>query len=152
MKALIILLLVVLSSSSWSQYTIHQIPDPKEGAVVNEFSKDPTEFIEGYISNPDDIIDVADEYAINLLLAELETNHGFQVALVAVNSIGNDVPKDFAVDLFELWGIGNAEKNDGLLVLFVLDQRRIEFETGFGDDICQHINTRTTSRKNGGCY
>jgi uncharacterized protein len=132
MKVFISLFFVVLCTAAWCQYTIHQVPDPKENPVINEDSKDPSEFIDGYISNPDNIIGVADEYLINLMLADLEANHSFQVAVVAVNSIGDDVPKDFAVDLFEHWGVGNADKNDGLLVLFVLDQRRIEFETGYG--------------------
>lgn len=42
------------------------------------------------------------------------------------------VPKDFATALFNHWGIGKAEANNGLLVLLVMDQRRLEMETGYG--------------------
>ena len=41
-------------------------------------------------------------------------------------------PKKFATDLFNEWGIGRAEKNNGVLVLVVKDARRIEIEVGDG--------------------
>jgi uncharacterized protein len=55
-----------------------------------------------------------------------------EVAVVVLPSIGQLVPKDFAVALFQHWGIGKAGKDNGLLVLHILDQRRIEIETGYG--------------------
>ncbi|MBL8022554.1 MAG: TPM domain-containing protein, partial [Leptospirales bacterium] len=47
-------------------------------------------------------------------------------------TIGKIVPKEFAVALFNTWKIGKAKKNNGLLVLHILDQRRVEIETGYG--------------------
>jgi uncharacterized protein len=69
------------------------------------------------------------------------------VALVLLTSIGEAVPKDFAYKLFNLWGIGKSGSDNGLLILFVLDQKRVEFETGNGlesvlpDAICKRIIT-----------
>ena len=65
-----------------------------------------------------------------------------------IQSIGNEIPKSFAVDLFEEWGIGQAEKDNGLLILTVIDQRRTEFETGYGlepiltDALCYRIGSQ----------
>jgi uncharacterized protein len=36
------------------------------------------------------------------------------------------------VELFNYWGIGKKGKDNGLLLLLVMDQRRWEFETGYG--------------------
>ena len=68
-----------------------------------------------------------------------------KVAVVVVNSIGDAVPHDLGVDLFNKWGIGRAQKDNGLLVLLVMDQRSIEFITGKGtegvlpDILCKKI-------------
>jgi uncharacterized protein len=42
------------------------------------------------------------------------------------------VPRDFATELFNFWGIGKKGKDNGLLLLVVIGQRRWEFEVGYG--------------------
>lgn len=69
---------------------------------------------------------------IDSILSRLEDSTNAQVAVVALQSIGDALPKDFANALFKKWGIGYAGKDNGLLILFVFDQRRVEFETGYG--------------------
>ena len=101
-----------------------------------------------FVSNPDAILSPSTEQQINLLLDSLQTKTSAEVAVVAVNSIGDADIKQFATALFEHWGIGKREKDNGLLILFVLDQRKITFETGYGlegilpDAICKRIQTR----------
>lgn len=112
-------LILLFSNNIFGQHTINDVVDPK---TVDG----------GYVANPDGIISQEHQTEINQILADLEAADSFQVAVVALNSIGNEVPKDFATDLFEKWGIGNRDKDDGLLILFINDQRRIEFETGYG--------------------
>lgn len=69
---------------------------------------------------------------INQLIAQLESKTSVEVAVVVLPSIGQFVPKDFAVALFEKWGIGKKGQDNGILILHVLDQRRIEMEVGYG--------------------
>ncbi len=40
--------------------------------------------------------------------------------------------EDFATGLFNHWGIGNADKNDGILVLIVTEDRNMRIELGSG--------------------
>lgn len=54
------------------------------------------------------------------------------MAVVFLQSIGSEVPKQFAVNLFEEWGIGQDRTYNGLLILNVMDQRRTEMEVGYG--------------------
>lgn len=113
-------------------YTVETIPDPKRAGG-------------GYVSNPDNVIPDTEVQKLNALIAELERNATAQVAIVIVNSIGEDNPKEFATRLFQRWGIGQADKDNGLLIFTVMDQRRTEFETGYGlegvlpDVICYRI-------------
>ena len=100
-----------------------------------------------YISDPSNILDEETYNQINSKLTFLEDSVGNQVALVMLPSIGEAIPKDFAYKLFNLWGIGKSGADNGLLILFVLDQKRVEFETGSGlesilpDAICKRIIT-----------
>lgn len=116
-------------------FTVENTPNPKKGRG------------NGYVSDPADIISANEEQVINQMLWELEQKSTAQIAVVMLPSIGNEVPKNFAVDLFEEWGIGQAETDNGLLILTVMDQRRTEFEVGYGlepiltDAVCLRIGT-----------
>ena len=114
-------------------YSIKEVPSPRGSGIM------------GYVSDPNDYIDASSENRINRLLYELEQKSSVEVAVVVVPSIGEEIPKQFAVDLFELWGIGKADTDNGLLILTVMDQRRTEFEVGYGlepvltDAVCYRI-------------
>lgn len=87
---------------------------------------------DSYVSNPDAILTVNEVNYLNSLLADLERTTTNEFAVVVVNSIGDAIPKDYAHQLFNNWGVGKAGKDNGLLLLVVMDQRRIEVETGYG--------------------
>ena len=68
---------------------------------------------------------------IDARLDALERDLGVEIAVATVNGI-DTTPKEFATGLFAHWGIGKARADNGLLVLLVMDQRRLEMETGYG--------------------
>lgn len=111
----------ILSCSDGEQhpYSVEEVPDPKK-------------IDGGYVSNSDHIITEPVAAQINAQLATLDQAGKAQVAVVLLNSIGDQVPKDFAVALFNHWHLGSKEKDNGLLILLVKDQHRVEFETGYG--------------------
>ncbi|HMQ49078.1 MAG TPA: TPM domain-containing protein [Saprospiraceae bacterium] len=100
-------------------YTVKTLPNPKQ-------------LDGGYVSNPDGILSEAEVMQLNGVAARLEEESTAQIAIVIVQSIGEENPKDFATELFSYWGIGQADVDNGLLIFSVLDQRRTEFETGYG--------------------
>jgi uncharacterized protein len=114
-----VFLLLLLALPLQAQYTVESVPDPKRSGV-------------GYVSDPDNYLSAEEREAINVLLGALEDSTTAQVAVVLLQSIGEENPKDFATRLFAEWGIGQASKDNGLLILSVMDQRRTEFETGYG--------------------
>ncbi|HBS03494.1 MAG TPA: hypothetical protein DEA96_00920 [Leptospiraceae bacterium] len=57
---------------------------------------------------------------------------GAQITVVTLKSIGDANIEEFAVDLFAHWGIGEAGKDNGILVLQVTDSRKIRIEVGYG--------------------
>lgn len=87
-----------------------------------------------HVSNPDGIISPADVARIDRMLDTLEDSLGIEVAVVAVNSIGDEDARSFATDLFNHWGLGKKGKDNGLLIQLVTApaQRSVVFETGYG--------------------
>ena len=100
-----------------------------------------------FVSNPDGILSAETVTRLDQMLLDLQGVNTSEVAVVALESIGDTSPDLFATDLFTRWGIGKQNDN-GLLVLLVLDQRRIVFRTGYGlegvlpDAICKRIQTQ----------
>jgi uncharacterized protein len=76
-------------------FTIETVPNPK---LENS-----------YVTDKSEIIHVDDEMVINNLLKDIEDTTGVQIALVILPSIGEEIPKDFAVNLFQKWGIGHKD-------------------------------------------
>lgn len=135
-KIFFVVIFIALSINVFSQtYSVVTVPNPKD-ADANTF-----------VANPDGIISQETESKLNNMLRELEANNKLEVAVVVLNSIGDEDIFDFGVKLFEQWGIGKKNNDNGLLVLFVLDQRKIRFEVGYGlegilpDAICKRIQT-----------
>lgn len=127
------LLLFLFAHFSQAQsYKVETVPNTK---LINN----------SYVSNPDGLLTEAAVLEINNRLGSLERETSAQVAVVMLKSIGDADIFEFAQSLFVKWGIGQAGNDNGLLILYVDDQRTIRFHTGFGlegilpDAICKRI-------------
>jgi uncharacterized protein len=55
-----------------------------------------------------------------------------QVAIVMMASVGNYDIADYTVQLYNKWGIGQKEKNNGVLILVAKEDRKVWITTGYG--------------------
>ena len=85
----------------------------------------------GWVSDGAGILDGRVE-DINRHISALEQETGVEIGVVTLSTIGDEVPRDFATDLFNHWGVGKQGQDNGVLVVHVLDQRRVEIEVGYG--------------------
>ena len=85
-----------------------------------------------YVSDPTSILAPAATDTINAILGRLEKSTGIETAVVMLPSIGENDIFDFSTSLFRKWGIGKKKSNNGLLILFVMDQHKVRFATGYG--------------------
>lgn len=97
-----------------------------------QYIQNPKTLNESYISDPDHLFSPSTIADLNLKLKLLDQAGIAHIDVVFVNSIGDRVPKEIAHTLFRKWKIGDQKKNNGMLILMVKDQRRVEFETGYG--------------------
>ena len=85
-----------------------------------------------WVSDMARVLDSSTEQRLNALLNNLERETGAEMAVVTIRSTDGATPKQFATRLFNRWGIGKKSSDNGVLMLLVLDARRIEVETGNG--------------------
>lgn len=92
------------------------------------------------ITDTADLLTDAQETAMDQRLAGLRQDTGIEFAVLTLPSQTPYAPdqslESFATGLFNHWGIGDATRNDGILVLILRDDRamRIELGAGFGRD------------------
>jgi len=96
------------------------------GEVVNPRSSG------GWVSDGAAILTPEQTQRLERRLAELHADLDVEVLVVTVREVDLPTPKDFATALFDDWRIGDREANNGLLVLVVTGERRMEMETGYG--------------------
>jgi uncharacterized protein len=98
---------------------------PPAGAA--EFPK-PT----GYLVDDAGAVPDAEQRALEAELAAYATRSGHQVAVAVVRSTGNESIEDYANDLFGHWGVGSAERDDGVLLVVATEDRKLRIEVGRG--------------------
>jgi uncharacterized protein len=69
---------------------------------------------------------------LSAYLKELEQKTTAQVIVLTVSSLDGDDISDLAQRLFERWKLGQKGKDNGLLILVALKDRKYRFHTGYG--------------------
>ena len=87
---------------------------------------------EGYVSDFARVIDAATKSQLEAYAASVEQATGAQMALVTIPSLENEPIEDVANTLFSAWGVGQKGKNEGILLLLSLGDRRSRLEVGYG--------------------
>lgn len=138
MKRLIILLLALMTVSVGRAgvYGVDEVPNVQ---TSNRFR---------FTSNPDGILSSGAVAHIDSVCYALRHGNVAQVAVVAVDDIKGDDVFTFAYDLFSKWGVGRADRDNGLGILLVADRREIRVLTGRGlegvlpDAICKRVQMK----------
>ena len=103
----------------------------------------------GYVNDYADILSAQTAQEIDSICRQIETKTTAQIALVIVNTTKPLEIEQYAVELFQRWGIGQKEKDNGLLLLIAINDRAVRIETGYGlegaipDAIASNIISQT---------
>jgi uncharacterized protein len=151
-SALLILLVIVggLIAHGGSGYTqkvdkgtTTQFPQPK-----------------GYINDFGQLLTDEQEKALTKIAAAFERRTTAQLAVVTIETISPfESIEPYATKLFNAWGIGQKDKNNGVLLLVVVKERKVRIEVGRGleqilpNSRCKEIlQTDVTPRLKEGAY
>jgi uncharacterized protein len=101
----------------------------------------------GFVNDFAQVLSDDAEYQLNETLRAFTASTTNEVAVVTVSTIGDEYIEQYAVRLFEEWGVGSSEKDNGVLVLLAVQDRKIRIEVGYGlegalpDSVAQRIIT-----------
>ena len=70
--------------------------------------------------------------ALEPKLADLEDRSGIQLVVATVGSLEGQEIEPYANELFRTWKLGEAEKNNGVLLLVAPNEHRVRIEVGYG--------------------
>ncbi|MCL2453099.1 MAG: TPM domain-containing protein [Alphaproteobacteria bacterium] len=65
-------------------------------------------------------------------LASLEAESGIQLVVATVGSLSGDDIEPYANALFRAWGLGEKQKNNGVLLLVAPNEHKVRIEVGYG--------------------
>ena len=114
-------LLLIVAANGWAQ---DYAPYPKPDA--------------GYVTDLAQILDAKDEERIEQWLIQVEKQSGTEIIVVTIPALAaypgtaNESIETFSTALFNRWGIGNRDTNDGILLLVALGDRKARIELGDG--------------------
>ena len=116
-----IFFLCFLSTQLFASRNPSEIPDPKKQSAAY------------YVSDPDHFLKASTIDGLNTICGRIEEKSGIQYAVVVLKNISYEWEVyDFAVELFTQWGLGQKKKDNGLLLLIVMDTHDWRFVSGYG--------------------
>ena len=86
----------------------------------------------GRIVDQAGVMDAASKTAIESKLVDLEDKSGIQLVVATVKSLDGQEIEPYANDLFRFWKLGEAKKNNGVLLLVAPNEHRVRIEVGPG--------------------
>jgi len=87
---------------------------------------------QGYVSDYARVLSPRAKSALSGLLQELERKTKAEVAIAILPDLGGNALEPYAVELFEHWKIGKKGKDNGLLILLAIKERKARIEVGYG--------------------
>ncbi len=88
--------------------------------------------VSGFVTDNANLIDTSYEEKITQLAQEIEKESTVEIAVVTIESLEGESMEMYAVNLFEKWGIGKKDKDNGLLIIVAKDSHDYRFEVGYG--------------------
>lgn len=87
----------------------------------------------GPIYDPDDIIRAEQQIQLEQKLNEYRERSGHAIVIAIVPGLNKHATiEQYATDIFHTWGIGDVDRDDGILVLWDYTDRKVRIEVGYG--------------------
>ena len=78
------------------------------------------------------VISDATEQQVDATLNSFQQRTSHQLAVAVIDTTGDASLEDYTFDLFKKWGVGDKDRDDGVLLLIAVDDRKLRIEVGSG--------------------
>lgn len=85
-----------------------------------------------FVNDFANVIDDDIETELDNQIKEFENRTSNEIAVVTIPSLEGNSLEGFSVKLAEEWGIGKEDKDNGILLLFAVKEKRVRLEVGYG--------------------
>ena len=116
-RLLSILIIALITLSLCGCEAESDFPTPTKNFYINDFAN---------------VISEEDENEILSRGVALNKKTTAQVVVVTVESLDGYTPADYAVGLGDEWGVGDKEKDNGIVILLSTEEREIFIAVGYG--------------------
>jgi uncharacterized protein len=113
----------------------------------------------GYVNDFAQVLSSSAKASLESELSAFQKETSNEIVVAIVPTMGGDYIENYAVKLFEEWGIGTKDKDNGVLLLLAIEEREMRIEVGYGlegalpDSIAQSIlNNEMTPLLKAGDY
>lgn len=86
----------------------------------------------GYVLDQTQTLTKEEIYTMNHMGLELQKKTKAQIAVLLIPALEGEDVSDYANRVFRAWGIGDKEKNNGVLFLIALKDKQMRIEVGYG--------------------
>ena len=87
---------------------------------------------QGYINDFAGILDGGSKNEIAGMITGIEQSTGVEIAVVTLSDLGNVPIEQLGLKYYESWGIGKKGKDNGVLIMVAVNDRKAWITTGYG--------------------
>ena len=118
MKRLLLLISLLISICTFSQGIKRVVPArPTPPRLVNDFAN---------------VLTPEQEQALEQKLVAYDDSTSNQIAVITIRSTEDYPIEDVGLQILRDWGVGNKEKDNGIVILAAIEDRDITIRTGYG--------------------
>ncbi len=128
-----------MSFRTWRPWQALALLPVAVGLAVAQFPT-PTGFVNDFAG----VLDQTARARLEERLRAYERATTNEIAIAIFPSLGGRTIEDVAVRLFEQWRVGKREKNNGVLIVVAVQDRRVRIEVGYGLE--GHLPDATTGQ------
>lgn len=97
-------------------------------AFAQDYPEKPNTLVNDYSG----VLSVEQKQALENKLVAFDDSSSTQIAIAILKSVGDYDINEYAVNLGRKWGVGQSGKNNGIMIVVAVGDRKISIQTGYG--------------------
>jgi uncharacterized protein len=86
----------------------------------------------GHVNDYGNVLSSSEENRLENYLASFEAASTVQIALLTIKSLQGENLEDYSMRVADAWKLGNKEKDNGVLLLISMQDKKLRLEVGYG--------------------
>jgi len=88
--------------------------------------------LKGHVNDYGNVLSSSEENRLENYLSNFEATSTVQIALLTIKSLQGENLEDYSMRVADAWKLGNKEKDNGVLLLISMQDKKLRLEVGYG--------------------